>query len=613
MATTKNKNLFYQLYSTDSAVADSGYKCSSAIDESQASFDISGSDGQITDSNGDVIASIDLSELHVDDITEYNVETKILQPHSAYLLQGNEYGETYKSQFFLIHHLISTVEGYAEYCNIKFDILYKLNGKKHNVHVDTKTVRTTYGSFVDIVQNQLNKLKANITVSIKEYDDQNSSVSVLDYINFQSTEEGYDFIIRNVIITPILADDENCNGETGQFEDSPFTDQIEITNDMLIDLLNKYKPRLIGETTTSETIYKIGCDIYRALMTLTNDITSDFNTFVYELDIIKKYFLPCFETDGTLIFPKRFYDVLVKKYPEIYQKYFTGTLSKYNIYDIYNILVEIKEYLFKAKNSSGPSYCLEDINRRINPIKYPNGAMKGIVIVPQWPDDEDYDTCVLWLNHVADKVEVCIPVSVEQLNQYFNGNVISNKRARLFEKSLATVQINAIIPTERQRYIEDEDNLPLNDISSNDDFSNSFDRLYVAGQDENDFINNQFHRVPIDQDKTTWEDGNRIKYHNPELYIDSNNDDENVWEDNPYKTDVHYVDTHENFTDKFIGLYKYMEYLSTNDLWLRIGDGYIITAKDDNFENNKIRNLLNSVLLYNPNDIPIKIKYMIFS
>lgn len=613
MATTKNKNLFYQLYSTDSAVADSGYKCSSAIDESQTSFDISGSDGQITDSNGDVIASIDLSELHVDDITEYNVETKILQPHSAYLLQGNEYGETYKSQFFLIHHLISTVEGYAEYCNIKFDILYKLNGKKHNVHVDTKTVRTTYGSFVDIVQNQLNKLKANITVSIKEYDDQNSSVSVLDYINFQSTEEGYDFIIRNVIITPILADDENCNGETGQFEDSPFTDQIEITNDMLIDLLNKYKPRLIGETTTSETIYKIGCDIYRALMTLTNDITSDFNTFVYELDIIKKYFLPCFETDGTLIFPKRFYDVLVKKYPEIYQKYFTGTLSKYNIYDIYNILVEIKEYLFKAKNSSGPSYCLEDINRRINPIKYPNGAMKGIVIVPQWPDDEDYDTCVLWLNHVADKVEVCIPVSVEQLNQYFNGNVISNKRARLFEKSLATVQINAIIPTERQRYIEDEDNLPLNDISSNDGFSNSFDRLYVAGQDENDFINNQFHRVPIDQDKTTWEDGNRIKYHNPELYIDSNNDDENVWEDNPYKTDVHYVDTHENFTVKFIGLYKYMEYLSTNDLWLRIGDGYIITAKDDNFENNKIRNLLNSVLLYNPNDIPIKIKYMIFS
>lgn len=613
MATTKNKNLFYQLYSTDSAVADSGYKCSSAIDESQTSFDISGSDGQITDSNGDVIASIDLSELHVDDITEYNVETKILQPHSAYLLQGNEYGETYKSQFFLIHHLISTVEGYAEYCNIKFDILYKLNGKKHNVHVDTKTVRTTYGSFVDIVQNQLNKLKANITVSIKEYDDQNSSVSVLDYINFQSTEEGYDFIIRNVIITPILADDENCNGETGQFEDSPFTDQIEITNDMLIDLLNKYKPRLIGETTTSETIYKIGCDIYRALMTLTNDITSDFNTFVYELDIIKKYFLPCFETDGTLIFPKRFYDVLVKKYPEIYQKYFTGTLSKYNIYDIYNILVEIKEYLFKAKNSSGPSYCLEDINRRINPIKYPNGAMKGIVIVPQWPDDEDYDTCVLWLNHVADKVEVCIPVSVEQLNQYFNGNVIYNKRARLFEKSLATVQINAIIPTERQRYIEDEDNLPLNDISSNDGFSNSFDRLYVAGQDENDFINNQFHRVPIDQDKTTWEDGNRIKYHNPELYIDSNNDDENVWEDNPYKTDVHYVDTHENFTVKFIGLYKYMEYLSTNDLWLRIGDGYIITAKDDNFENNKIRNLLNSVLLYNPNDIPIKIKYMIFS
>ena len=97
MATTKNKNLFYKLYSHPNDVVNSGYVCQSVVDENDTSFDISGSEGQITDSNGDVLASIPLSSIHASGITEYSSETKILQPKSAYLLQGNEFGETYKS------------------------------------------------------------------------------------------------------------------------------------------------------------------------------------------------------------------------------------------------------------------------------------------------------------------------------------------------------------------------------------------------------------------------------------------------------------------------------------------------------------------------------------
>jgi LEA14-like dessication related protein len=55
-----------------------------------------------------------------------------------------------------------------------------------------------------------------------------------------------------------------------------------------------------------------------------------------------------------------------------------------------------------------------------------------------------------------------------------------------------------------------------------------------------------------------------------------------------------------------------MEYLSNNDLWLRVGDVYMISGKDDDMQTNN-KNLLQSVLIYNPNDIPIRIKYMIFS
>ena len=69
MATTKNKNLFYQLYSKNNNVANSGYACTSTINEEDTSFDISGSEGQITDSNGNILASIDLSTIHAAGIT----------------------------------------------------------------------------------------------------------------------------------------------------------------------------------------------------------------------------------------------------------------------------------------------------------------------------------------------------------------------------------------------------------------------------------------------------------------------------------------------------------------------------------------------------------------
>lgn len=72
------------------------------------------------------------------------------------------------------------------------------------------------------------------------------------------------------------------------------------------------------------------------------------------------------------------------------------------------------------------------------------------------------------------------------------------------------------------------------------------------------------------------------------MYIDrSNVDDEDIWENNPNKNNnnMRYVDTHQSYTEKYIGLYKYMEYLSKNDLWLRVGDSYMITGKKDDPDN----------------------------
>ena len=608
MATTKNKNLFYQLYSHPNDVANSGYVCQAAVDENDTSFDIIGSEGQITDSNGDVLASIDMSSIHAAGLTEYNVETKLLQPKSAYLLQGNEYGETYKSQFFVIYKKISNVIGYENYCNLQFDILYKQKNKICNIHVNTKKVRLNPGSFVNIVQAQLNKLKVPITITIRTLDDPDSSESTIDYINFQSTQQGYDFIVRNVIITPIMSDEANCNGDISIFIDSPFF-STDITADMILELIEKYKPQIIGEHTSYDDYqYKICCGVYKAFLKLANNIGEDLNTFFYELDILYKYFLPCFNIDGIIINQEKL-DMLIQQYNEIYIKYFDGLLAGYNIYDIFKILQEIKNYVLQVININGPSYCFEDFNKRILNVKYPNGAMRGIVIIPDWPNDTDYDYSVLWVNHIADQVEICVPVNIQSLQKYYGGDILRNKNAILYEKALATVKINALIPEEREQYIEDYDNLPLNDISSNDGFTTSFDKLQVAGFDTNDFVDNDFHRVPLSLNSSN---PNDISYHQEDIFITDQKNNDNIWETNPNKGLPKFVDTHKALSNKVIGLYKYMEYLSTNDLWLKIGDGYMLIGKDDNLQSNT-KNLLQSVLIYNPNDVPIRIKYMILS
>lgn len=37
---------------------------------------------------------------------------------------------------------------------------------------------------------------------------------------------------------------------------------------------------------------------------------------------------------------------------------------------------------------------------RIPVMKYPNGAFRGIVLIPDWPEAEDYEYSTLYINHV---------------------------------------------------------------------------------------------------------------------------------------------------------------------------------------------------------------------
>jgi len=195
--------------------------------------------------------------------------------------------------------------------------------------------------------------------------------------------------------------EDTYTGEIAKFIDSPFGDP-EITTDLILELIEKYKPRLKGETISyDDKSYVICCAVYKSFIKLSTEIGEDLNTFYHELDILYKYFLPCFDLNGNII-NEDLLNELKEQYEEIYKKYFGGLLEGYNIYDIFKILQDMKNYILYIMTINGPSYCFEDFNKRILNVKYPNGAMRGVVLIPDWPNDSDYDYSVLWVNHVAD-------------------------------------------------------------------------------------------------------------------------------------------------------------------------------------------------------------------
>lgn len=61
-----------------------------------------------------------------------------------------------------------------------------------------------------------------------------------------------------------------------------------------------------------------------------------------------------------------------------------------------------------------------------------------------------------------------------------------------------------------------------------------------------------------------------------------------------------------------IGLFRYMQYVNENKLWNKVGQCYMIIGNEDDPQSQD-KNLPTSLLVYNPNPCPIRIKYLIFS
>ena len=47
-------------------------------------------------------------------------------------------------------------------------------------------------------------------------------------------------------------------------------------------------------------------------------------------------------------------------------------------------------------------------------------------------------------------------------------------------------------------------------------------------------------------------------------------------------------------------------------MWTNVGEGYMCIGMKDDYQS-RVRNLHSSVLLYNPNSVPLRVRFMVFS
>lgn len=601
-----NKNLFYSLYSHSQEKLNPGYVCNTAVDETAVSFDIQGSDGVITDSNGSTLSTIDLSAVHAAGLTQYNTETRIIQPYSCCLLQGQEYGLANAAYYFLIPKHFQETEDYEKYCNVELDVVYN-NFTPEVFHVSVKA--NERDSIADLLNDVFDKNNINVSVSLQCLEDPKDKV-IKEYLVFMAQEEGYFYFIMNLKLLPVKAS-EDCPY-------SPFSNVIDDLREVIYNFLIQYHPVVKDEEYDEET-YQIDCDLYTWLLKNYKEAIEQLDNFSSAIECIlgsnddyyrnDEPFEPTINTDPideennnednseetneteqpnsseentedpeneedpgeseeTPVRPhysgitEDMSDEEINEIIEMANSFIEGTVFDNKIFDNYdtNNLDIIKNILLaiRAIQDQYDEYfptqmwLIEDKHRRIPLMKYPNGAFRGIVLVPDFPRDSDYEYSSLWVNHVKDMVTLYKETDDGHYTKK-NYGVLSNATLMNEDKD------------RQHKHV-------CSNISMVTALEDGWEEITGCHCDDTAYnITNKEYDDTIYMGRSTY-----------------------------------------SKKDDVIGLFRYIQYVNDEHNWLNIGDLYIAIGKDDD-PNSKTKNLPTSLLIYNPNSIPVRIKYMIFS
>lgn len=603
-------NLFKQLYSHNNAVQQSGFVCSNALNVDDTSLDISGNKAVITDSNGNELASIPLDIIHAAGITQYNVETRILQQHSCYVLQGQEYGLALTTYYFHIPEELGSFQDFELYVNLDFDMVYNQFEHKH-IHVSAPATGET--DFIQSINECFEQNDINVSISIQEIKDPKDHKTYV-YLVFQGGQEGYFFYVKNVCM--------RAAKQSEDFPDSPFVAGPDSMKLLVYNVIKQFHPVQPDEEYDPDT-YSVDCDLYNWLLTNNETIigqTTQFKLHLSRLDKVSNLYdsLGDLEDDMEMTEydkePLRIdYQGQIDKYTQEADDAILATIYDTEIilrYDLYNrhiildmILALIEDYNAEIKKYDGYFWLTECDQLRIPTMKYPNGAMRGIVMLPIFPDAEEYEFSSLLVNHIQTTVNVDIPVHMHQHDCDCEHGKHCDEQ--LFKKEMFGVMSNAMFKHEASCCGMNPHNGSCVKFQSNGQMKTDI----LDGWDNAEYVTDSDDEISSsDNDMTSWHiynqkpDGcghDNYSYDQPERPC--------------HKDDIVYLgDSCYSDKTKIMGLYRYMQHVTDNNLWIKIGECYMAIAKEDNPQS-QIYNLLSSVMVYNPNDIPVKVQYLVFS
>ena len=423
-------------------------------------------------------------------------------------------------------------------------------------------------------------------------------------------EEGYLYFIMNLKLLPVKAS-EDCPY-------SPFSNVIDDLREVIYNFLIQYHPVLKDEEYDEET-YQIDCDLYTWLLKNYKEAIEQLDNFSSAIECIlgsnddyygnDEPFEPTINTDPideennnednteetneseqpnsseenteepeneedsgeseeTPVRPhysgitEDMTDEEINEIIEMANSFIEGTVFDNKIFDNYdtNNLDIIKNILLaiRAIQDQYDEYfptqmwLIEDKHRRIPLMKYPNGAFRGIVLVPDFPRDSDYEYSSLWINHVKDMVTLYKETDDGHYTKK-NYGVLSNATLMNEDKD------------RQHKHV-------CSNISMVTALEDGWEEITGCHCDDTAYnITNKEYDDTIYMGRSTY-----------------------------------------SKKDDVIGLFRYIQYVNDEHNWLNIGDLYIAIGKEDD-PNSKTKNLPTSLLIYNPNSIPVRIKYMIFS
>ena len=159
------QNLFGQYYSNKSNISTGKYQnydyvCSNADDGNNNSVIIDDSKVELVDPAGNNIASLDLSQVKANPILEHKEGSFILRPYETAVLDGLEYGKTFKKMFFIVPEEIPAdyLDDWRRYINVDFTIVYESGFDTKEFNITTVFHEETKEDIVDRINFLFEKL-----------------------------------------------------------------------------------------------------------------------------------------------------------------------------------------------------------------------------------------------------------------------------------------------------------------------------------------------------------------------------------------------------------------------------------------------------------------------